>query len=243
MLTAALVASVIVLLVIPIMGLCVFCYSKERSWKPLAAGVFYLLLIQILLRLVIPAMLYPMDWFAQLVENTTAFSFVYSAMQVILTMLFFMLEIRALRRRNEPESYSALFGFTFGMTQADLFVGFSCLNVLLSSASEIDGLSVANVLYSTAEVLSMMAVYTALGTAVSIWLQKKDWLKIALASMILFVLCGLGYMGTSIYHLPRALIVLLLALAAAACLYWQFKVTGFHFKPRSSASSKPGASR
>lgn len=237
MLTVTLILSVVLLLVVPIIGLCVYCYPREGTWKPVAGGIVYLLLVQILLRWVFPFLLYPMAWFQNLVADTTAFSIAFSAVQCLLTVLFFLLEIRALHRREEPESRSVLFGFSFGLAQADLFVGFSCLSALLSTVTETSGLSAANVVLSTLEVACMIPVYMALGAALSLWSKKKDWLRIILASLALFACCMLGYMGTSIFHLSRLLIVLLLLLAAGLCLYWLSKKMDFHMRFSAGSNS------
>lgn len=219
MVTFSLILLVLLTLVVPLIAALVYCYVKEKGWVALVLGMTYMGLTIVLVRMIIPAVLYSFPWFIDLVNNRTLFGLVYSLAFALLWTGFTWLAFR-FGIKSPDDSRAVVYGFGAGFFYEALFIGFNGMSAIFSSnAAVIDESQLGGLYLAMLEALMMLVLYSGFA-----WIfyrgrkQKKPLWMLACLAMVF----GLLYIGSSwqeVWHLPRLALEFLILAASIGMGY------------------------
>lgn len=215
MVTFSLILLVCVTLLIPLVGVIVYSYIKDQGWVPLALGMSYMGLTILAVRMILPAFLYHYSWFVDLVANRSLFAVVYA---LSFTLVLFGLTWLAFRFNiKKPDiSRAVVFGFGQGLFYEALYVGFNGLSAMLSSnVAAVNEEQLGGVYLAMLEAVCILILYSGFSCLFYIGRKQKKPLFMAAYPCLVFLMMYLGSAWMEIWHLPRLLLELLMAAAAA----------------------------
>ncbi len=229
---------VVASLVIPLVILTIYGYVKKNGWKPIVWGVVDSIGALFLVRMVIPLFCLDQTWFQTLLRNTPLYITLYSLCMALVYGVFGWLYFYRLQKKTDPskalwneegKSRGLMFGFSEGFAYEALFIGFNGLSSLLSDyAPNVEETQISGIWLSVIEALAMIILFSAFAVQLQQAQAKKNWLRLLLVFVEIFVFFALGFSWQSIFGFPRIALEIVIIFASLLAIWWMKKQGFFH---------------
>lgn len=218
------IALLVLTMLAPLIFLVVFAYIKAGGWKPIVWGILFSLAALVILRLLLPVLLFSQSWFQALVADMPLYVLVYSLGLALLYLAGGWLYIRRLLPHQDL-TRTVVFGFSEGFAYEALFIGFNGVASLLSNHAPQPGIeSVGGIWLAIIEALAVLILFTgfALMLCKGILEKKPLWTLASFAGTFLFFFAGLSW--SAVWGWPRAALELVL-IGVSLWIVWWLKST------------------
>lgn len=213
MLTFCAVFLVVVSLVLPVIFLSIYCYTRDQGWKTVLWGCLNLVLVQVIQRMILPLSFGKMAWYSSLLDNPLLYLLLYSLVSALLEIALFYLSQRFLLKKLDLAKDACTLGFAYGAMEGALFSGFTALSSLLSTFDAGSG-QPQDYLLIAAEVVCMWILHAAYSLLVHQGLKQKKWIDILLAFVFCYVVLVIGSAIVTVLGWHRIVLEVLLIAAA-----------------------------
>lgn len=210
----------VIALLVPVIVLSVYCYTQDKGWKPVLYGCLSLVIVQIVLRMVIPLSFGRMDWYQNLLVQPVPYLLVYALISAILEIGILWLFLRFALKQQQSVKTALVLGFSYGVMEGALFSGFNALSALLSTNPAAG--APADYFLAAIEAVCMWVFHAVFALLVFQSIEKKSVWPVLAAFCACFVMLAFGAWMTSILQM-RGLLEFILLIAAALCAWWIWK--------------------